>query len=70
MNPLNAEPEGHCYNDSSLQLQENTKIHQENMRLVKAVAKGTQGAEREVLQELITSNERLQAEKEQVPHPA
>ncbi len=36
------------------------------MRLVKAVAKGTQGAEREVLQELITSNERLLAEKEQV----
>ena len=47
-------------------MQENAKIHQENMRLVKAVANGTQGAEGEVLQELINSNERLLVEKEQV----
>ena len=51
-------------------MQENTKIHQENMRLVKAVADGTQGAEGEVLQELINSNERLLAEKEQVLYSA
>ena len=41
-------------------------MQQENMRLVKVVAQRTPGAEREVLQELINSNERLIAEKEKV----
>lgn len=44
-------------------------MQQENMRLVKAVAQNTPGAEREVLQELINSNERLIAEKQKVLSP-
>ena len=44
-------------------------MQQENMRLVKVVAERTPAAEREVLTDLISSNERLIAEKQKASPP-
>ena len=44
-------------------------MQQENMRLVKVVAERTPAAEREVLADLISSNERLIAEKQKASPP-
>jgi len=47
-------------------LQENAAVQQENMRLVKVLAVGGATADNEVLQEMITCNERLLSEKQKV----
>lgn len=52
--------------NKSFVLQENATMAQENMRLSKAVANGVGGADRDVLQEIINSNERLLVEKQKV----